>query len=768
MARAQVAAQVAGEDWDKMKIHGSGINMYDPSHTLKNWNSLSKVDQEALTYLSHSSTLLNAGTTGGGGGVNSGPDTGHALLSFAKEAGSDVDAASKAYSAYEKNNPNADSTSQALAQSGALVMANQSLIENAGLSNNGKASTTLTEQNLNAFTQDSGVDQDVKNAASTWASNGMLRSVSTMGQNPASDNADGSDSASGNAIGAWLSKAAPGNIDDTLNFMQSAAAQGVLTGVDMSKIGSDVLTGGNYTPQQKAAALIDLENLSGQMQAGYQEGYWGGQVVAETNNLDPNFNTNLQGVQNAISQLASDPDVQNYMSDQVSQNMQAEVANNPALASSLNNYKNQNIDNGADLNNLLQNPKNVGDALNTFTTRASLVYQALGAGAPNLQNILGSSPSSAADTQQIQDYFTNQLETGKELQDSLNSGTDIATAAAQFSSHVAVAKQFLGDSVTDADSADLQQNMSTILSDNLLDMSNKANQSAVMSAISDGHGNLDTQQLTDIVNQAAQQDPSLLKASDGKTISVSDVVTGIKGLWSSIQSEQKLADKIPSVANALGGASDAYKQGTMHAVSAILGGLVLGTKAGSGNANPIQLYGYGVQIAGNLMEGSSKYAQSQIPKGADGKPDGDYNTQIASDWKNVESMGKVVGGTGGVIAGVMGIVGGVQSLKGGNTTGGALSVTSGVLGVVQAGLGIAEGTSALFGASGAATTLGALGAATGVAGGVLAVGTMLYSIIEGFKNDPQDQFYANIDNGFSKYDINGYNDNYIPAPPVEP
>jgi len=756
MARATVAAEIAGRDWDKMKIHGSGINMYDPSHTLKNWNSLSKQDQEALTYLSHSSTLLNAGTTGGGGGVNSGPETGHALLSFAKQSMSDLDAATKAYSSYEKNNPNADGTSKAMAQSGAIVMANQSLIENAGVKDGDRASKTLTEPNLSAFTQDSGVDLDVKKAASTWAANGMLRSVSNFGQDPAAASTDGSDSASRDAIGTWLSKSAPGNLDDTLSFMQSAAAQGVLSGVDMDKIEPDILTdtSGKYSAQQKAAALIDLQNLAGQMQAGYKEGYWG-QVGGLSNGLSEDFNTNLQGVQSAISQLAGDPDVQNYLSGQISKNVQAQVANDPALQSSLQDLKKNGIDTGAQLKDLLSNTKNVGDALNTFATRASLVDQALGADAPDLQHILGSLPSE--NSQKVQDYFTNQLQTGKELQDSVNSGTDLATAAAQFASHVAVAKQFLGDKVTDADSADLQQNMSTIVSDHLLDMSSKGNQSAVMAAISDGHGHLDEKKLTAIIDQAAQQDPSLLKTSDGQSIDPNKIVAGIKGLWSSIQGEQKLADKVPSVANALGGASDTYKKGAMHAVSAILGGLVLGTKAGSGG-DPTQLAGYGIQIAGNLMEASAKYSTSIIPKGEDGKPDGDYFKNLEKGWKDIESVGKVVGGTGGVIAGVMGIIGGVQSLNSGDKTGGALSLTSGVLGLVQAGLGIAEGGAAMFGAAEAATTLGALGASAGVAGGVLAVGVMLYSIIEGFKNDPQDQYYANIDNGFYRYDINGYNE----------
>jgi hypothetical protein len=434
--------------------------------------------------------------------------------------------------------------------------------------------------------------------------------------------------------------------------------------------------------------------------------------------------------------------VQKFRQDNYANTLQSIVQADPNLNKTIQSYYDGDVKDGTALKDALASKDASGntlspeDALASFMQTANTLNLGLGSGGNPKDSQIDFQGIAQKSGQQdaLQQAYESDILSGNELSDAIKNGTDMTTAIENFQADAANFGAVLpGDYI--AQNADkLQQTFADTVTNGTLD---NATSDDITTAFLDSNGNVDTNKLTDAINQAIQSDPDLGKDSNGEPLSVSQVVSTLSGIINENRNTVKLQDSLNKYAKAAGidgppkpsgGAADAYNRGVLHLMSAALTGGVLAAKEAGSSSNS-QGYvdatrlGAGMQISGALLESGTKYLK-------------DTGNNIFSDsqLKTIENSGKALGGIGGAIGGALGIFSGVESIKDGDTAGGALGITNGITSLLSGVSSAVEGGINLTGVGGAeaAAAAGAIGGALGIAGGIIgALSAVAIGLYEG-------------------------------------
>ncbi|MGY2288520.1 type III effector HrpK domain-containing protein [Pseudomonas sp. SDO528_S397] len=786
--RPRAAAQLLSQNWDAWGLHGAPIDFANPPSTLP------PEAQAVLKFVASSPNFGAALDTGGRGKADrviTHADVDH----FISNTNSDLGAASKSYGSFLGNNPG--DLAKANAKSAAILMANESLVAGAGpamlpgATNQRSNDGMFRADNLQALGSDSALSSELTGAAAMWSKPGMFRALETGGDNPATGKSDGIGTRDN--IGAWLEKQAPKSDSDTLTFLDSAATRDAVAGVDTSGLTADVLANPqNYTGEQKAAVLVQLTDAQTRLlvsdyvpNEGLMDKYtspnWG---------LNPNEDKIKAQLQSAIETLSADPDVQGFLQNNRGPALADIVDSDPTIKVAMQNYNGNDIESGKNLTDNLNakdangKPIDMGVGLQNAANDATIVNLALGG---NGHVDLTALADKAGQSDAIQQYYKNELVTGKAFTDAVAGGMDPTVAANSFAASTASAQAFLGDKASADDAATLQVNFNEALGDTLL---GSASTDTLNVTLGDGNGNFDEAKVTAAINDAAQKDPEMFVTADGGKIDPAQVVSMLRSVWDIGRQGDKIADALPKAIEGMkfGDVSPAFKQGLLHIGSAVLMSGVLIARSASGSTTPVadaNRVSAGLQFTGLLLEGGTKYAKEAgygvtWVNRPDGGTIGDFPGKIPvgkgplspQQIANIGVAGKVIGSAGGIIGGVLGVISGVDSLKKGDYLTGSFSVATGVLGTGAAVAGLVEAGAGLYGASEvgavAGTLSGILGGAAAILGGIGSA--FLPFALADAHGKAQDAFYGQLAPILKQYGLTGGPEmpGDYPADPIPP
>jgi len=774
--RPRAAAKLLEENWDNWGLHGEKIDFSNPPSTLP-------PEAQAVLKYAASSPNLMAALDSGGYGKTDGVITRNDVKNFAKQADKDLSAASSAYDKFIKAHPDATPLAKENAKSAALVMANISLVSSAGPEMQGDNRRTsvgnLNTSNLDAIEGDAALSKSLTGAAGYWSSPGMFRTLDNGGDHPATMKTDGI--AQQHNFGTWLEKQAPADDHGVLMMLSNASARNSVADVDTSKLTKDVLEHPeNYDGKTKAAVLTEITDARVRMEVSANpkdDSDLFSQGKSDIRGINPNKAKITAQLDGAMEKLASDPDVQTFFAQNQGTGMRDIINADPAMKIELQHYQDREINSGNVLNTSLERkdadgkPLSLTDALSLSATDASLTDSALGGtGEVDLTTIAKNSGKS----DQIEQYFRENILTGKGLDDALakdrelnGDKADPTAVIAKFSSEATLYKAYLGDKVSAEDADVTQQVITQKISETLVD---GANDDVMKQIFGDANGNFDEAKAKEIIDKAMADNPDMFKDASGKTIAPGDVVSMIRSSWDLERQGQKMSDALPKAIDGFkADASDTYKQGLLHIGSALLAGAVLTVRSTSGGNTPADnalRVSAGMQFAGLMMEGGTKYAK-EAGYGRDWKPVPNSNIQLRGKGpftddqiKAMGNVGKIIGGAGSFIGGVFGIISGVSAAFSGDKLNAGFSLTSGILGTGAAIASIIEGAAGLFGG----TTAGLFGSLAGATAGILGwaaagvgiiAGIVIPVVIVAKRDAEQNKFYDGLVPTLEKYELTG-------------
>ncbi|MDR9750833.1 type III effector HrpK domain-containing protein [Pseudomonas sp. SZMC_28357] len=775
--RPRAAAKLLEENWDNWNLHGEKIDFSNPPSTLP------PEAQATLKYVASSPNLM-AALDSGGYGKTDGVITRNDVKNFAKQADKDLSAASGAYDKFIKAHPDATPLAKENAKSAALVMANISLVSSAGPEMQGDNRRTsvgnLNTSNMDAIEGDAALSKSLTGAAGYWSSPGMFRLLDNGGDHPATMKTDGI--AQQHNFATWLERQAPTDDHGVLMMLSNASARNSVADVDTSKLTKDVFEHPEkYDGKTKAAVLTEITDARVRMELSANpkdDSDLFSQGQSDMRGINPNKAKITAQLDATIAKLSADPDVQNFFAQNQGTGMRDIINADPAMKIELQHFQDREINSGNVLNKSLERKDADGktlsltDGMYLAATDASITDMALGGnGEVDLSVIAKNSGKS----EQIEQYFRENIVTGKALDEALakdretnGDKADPAAVIAKFSNDATLYKAYLGDKVSPEDADVTQQIISQKISETLVD---GANDDVMKQIFGDANGNFDEAKTKAIIDKAMADDPAMFTDAAGKPIAAGDVVTMIRSSWDLERQGQKMSDVLPKAIDGFkADASETYKQGLLHVGSALLAGAVLTVRSTSGGNTPTDnalRVSAGMQFAGLLMEGGTKYAK-EAGYGKEWKPVPNSNVSLragqgpftADQIKAMGNIGKIIGGAGSFIGGVFGIVSGVNAAFSGDKLNAGFSLTSGILGTGAAVASIIEGAAGLFGSSTAGlvgtlagTTAGILGwAAAGV--GILA-GIIVPVIFVAKREAEQNKFYEGLVPTLQKYELTG-------------
>ncbi|MGY3450520.1 type III effector HrpK domain-containing protein [Bradyrhizobium sp. USDA 4353] len=670
------------------------------------------------------------------------------LSNFLSGLRSDINKAGESYNQFLKDHPNADAASKELAHQAASLMAYSRFITG--------GSNQFTPQNLAAFasSQDKFLPADVRDAARLFSNPAIFAQLDTAGMDPATSKTDGILDF-GN-ITAFMKDSLPSDTAGLGKFLQNAAAQQALAGVDTSKVGPDIFTNpSKYDAKTRAAVLLQLEQAQISLRSGMADGLWDkyGWTISTDANGEPTkfFSGNAASVESQlearINTLSSDKEVQQYLATAPVSNLQTMLDGDASLKAAVTDeYK--DFQSGAMLAADLDQkdkdgkPVSMGDALGNFVAQGNFFSAALGTNGNKLDVDIPGTVQKSSKYNDIVSYYKTNVVTGKDFEDALAKGEDIVTAAGKFGSEIAAFSSVLPAS--QQDTATLMQNYSDIVSKHLLDSGTAAD----LKAYTDANGNIDEAKLLNVINLMEQQNPDAFKDEKGNRLSTTQIISYFKQVYDEARNGEKLSQSLDKIfgTKTTNPLTDSYNKGYLHAVSALFAGGILVAKSVKGASSPADiasLTATAANLTGLLMESGSKYAKSAAPA----RLEGDALKAFEGRMKQIESYGKALGGAGSVIGGVLGLIGGIDMLNHGDKVGGGIAITSGILGLIQGGASITEAVAGLAAAEGIAAGAAVVGSAVGVVAGVLAIVFLFVSGLQQAAKFSHDQttFYGKLD-----------------------
>lgn len=700
-------------------------------------------------------------------GGDDGKITQDKVVAFVHKATDDAKAGVTSLNDFLKSNPDVPDATKRLAQSAAIVRGNETLLSSADPGDKKAGHGDLTQADLYNFVGHGATQYNqgstLRDAANLWLQPGFFRQLDTAGEKSSVTKPDGI--ANGGGIETWIAKQAPAITGPTLGaFLADAANRSLTFGADISKLGPDFFDhlSDNHDGAQKLAVLQQLSDIDAKVTAGVDSSVFDSNLLG-TNNDPKQVHADIAG---KIALLAADPDVQKLRADHFGGDLQNLVASDPSLHGAIQSYYNGDIQSGKALNDALGakdgngQPISVEQGLQAFMQTATTLDLAMGSkdargmeAKPlqglDLQKIIEKSGKQDA----LKDAYTNDILSGDALKDAIDKGTDVGSAVQQFQLDAANFGAVLPTQYVADNAGTLQRNFSDQLSNGI---EGNATKEDLDTAFAGKDGKIDTQKLTDALDQAMKADPSFGSDGQGNQFKPSQIMAAVNSVVTDVRNGVKLQDALAKLSKATaddwnnqpmpvwrqeaklsppsGAAAEAYKKGFMHAVGAVVNGGILIAKSveTGGKATPqasASILGSSFQMFGGALEAGSKYATAEK-----------VGPLSKDALKTIESAGKTIGGAGSIIGGALGIFSGVQSLQAGDKANGGASLATGITGswsgvssLIEGGVGLADAALGSIGADSAA--LAATSATLGIVGGVTTLlaftGLGIYGLVEG-------------------------------------
>ncbi|WP_416363510.1 hypothetical protein [Pseudomonas sp. NFX183] len=502
--------------------------------------------------------------------------------------------------------------------------------------------------------------------------------------------------------------------DDQIKDLNAKATEDAVkaAGGDASKVGADYFATGNSSASgaDKTAAIIQLSTGLANYKAGADAfAHQGPDAANEWSGDGPSPGQQredfIKDVQGRIDTLSKDPDVQQFLNTQGTEQLQKMVAADPALKAEMERRLDASSSCDALQSAFAAKGASTTDALSSFIKYPDFYAQALGK-QPDYKKALENAPQAIKD--KVNAEYAD-ITSGKQINDLIASGVP-------------------------ADKAVIQSGVNKAIFDAVLD-------DKTVQVIND--------------NIAAFTPPG---EAPPKT---ADIISGIRAVDDAMRGGAKFDDAIKKVQSTWGGklpagVSAAYKAGLMHGVSGVLLAGAIGTRIASGKGgSTAQTVGQSFQAAGLFLEGGAKFVQDQF----DRTQQGTYKFDAPKYVKDVENVGKSLGGVAGNVLGlVTGAISAKNSAQSGDKVGAGFQGTFAGLNGLSAVAGMVEVatyvvpriTTVAAGVAEAAGVIGgAAGALAGAVGGIAAVGGLIYAIIADIKADnarkkQQEEWYTGL------------------------
>ncbi|MBX8484906.1 type III effector HrpK domain-containing protein [Pseudomonas cichorii] len=284
---------------------------------------------KAWAFLDENPTLKTAMDTAQGGKAD-GKITRKDAKTFAKNMEKQVDKGTDSLNDFRKDNPDADAQSVQLVRSAAVLLAHEPITEagdpsNAqGVEGQTKVNGRTTIAGLESVSSNNpGLSSVLQDSAATWAQPGMFEMMdqgNMRGKKLAMRAPDGV--MIKRDISTWIKHKAPANEDDFSRVLTDAATVGAVSKVDISQLNGDVFSNPQaYSGEQKAAVLVELQQISEQVVAG--------RSIRNTSATET-------ALDEKITQLQNDPSVQDFLGKNTDRQAELIINSDPALAQVVN------------------------------------------------------------------------------------------------------------------------------------------------------------------------------------------------------------------------------------------------------------------------------------------------------------------------------------------------------------------------------------------------------------------------------------------------
>ncbi|MEI7344186.1 type III effector HrpK domain-containing protein [Dickeya chrysanthemi] len=231
----------------------------------------------AMVYLRANPALMTALDTGKNGGKADGYLSRRDIGAFIKNMTRSAQSAQRSLDDYRQAHPQADARSLRLVESSALLLANEPLLRAADLSH---SAANAAPQGVSSLSRQSDMaalangnpllSPALQNAARLWSHPGlfgMLEHADVKGEKLARVAHDGKLSAGD--IKSWIADQAPADNAQATALFHDAAALGLASQTDISRLNDDVFAHSErYSGAQKAATLVKLQQTLDQVTAG--------------------------------------------------------------------------------------------------------------------------------------------------------------------------------------------------------------------------------------------------------------------------------------------------------------------------------------------------------------------------------------------------------------------------------------------------------------------------------------------------------------------
>lgn len=233
----------------------------------------------AMIYLKANPAVMTALDTGKDGGKADGYISRRDIGAFIKNMTRSAGNAQRSLDDYQQAHPQADARSLRMVESSALLLANEPLLRAADPSHSAAnaapqdVSSLSRQTDLTALANGNPLlSPELQNAARLWSHPGLfslLEHADVKGERLARVPHDGKLSAGD--IRSWIADQAPANDEQATALFHDAAALGLASKTDISRLNDDVFAHpDHYSGAQKAATLVKLQQTLEQVEAGRQ------------------------------------------------------------------------------------------------------------------------------------------------------------------------------------------------------------------------------------------------------------------------------------------------------------------------------------------------------------------------------------------------------------------------------------------------------------------------------------------------------------------
>ncbi|WP_343314991.1 type III effector HrpK domain-containing protein [Brucella sp. BE17] len=700
----------------------------------------------------------------------------------------------KSYKDYIKANKDADEGSKQVAKYAAILEENYDTIrEKAGAGGNLDADALQRYKNTAK-----GLSDEAKEALDFWSQSGAFNIIDnakhSLAQRPDGDLSKGD-------LQSWLSKSAPKDASSLMTFLSDAAQRSALSDIDTSKLGNDVFENpGNYSNEEKAAVLQDLQQAQQLMVDGASAGMWKDDYskvsIANRARVHPDKEKVFDDLNKHIKILQDDKEVTKTLSEKTAGALKDLVADNKGLKEAVQKTYDDEIKSGKALNkswdtNMKDGKVEQQAVLAEFLGTAQSYQGALDIKKPeDIKDAIKKSDHEG----DFKDFYENKLVSGDRLKELLKDNS-FEAAASVYNMEVGLYNAALDSEFTGKLDDKLEENFSKIGNENILKDASFDDMKKAFGV--NGGDELDEKKVKEYIAEVAKENPELFVNENGKAATPDQILGGFRATWDVYRQGTKTLDKTGSLENLdpNKNAKGAYDKGVLHGVSGLfLAGMTISRGVGTnGELQPkdyVNIIAGSVQTATVLTEGGMK-GYSQYLKGLKDKLDDDLMNSVgsllddvspenlsaqdskanksplydkrASLAKKFEEGAKGLGGAAGAAMGAYGIFDGVKSIRNGDTVTGALGITSGSIGAMAGLASMVEGAWGLGNAllpnliskvpNIVPVFAGALGWA---AAGVGVIVSFLPSLIEEGKHQKRsDDFGHTLGSFLTKYEIDG-------------